>query len=59
MFELQFKTDNAAFDCKRIEVKRILEEVALKVEWGIYDGVIQDNNGNTIGYYNLEEGEES
>ena len=48
--KIEFSTDNAAFDeCGDAEVRRILEEIANKVERGYDHGSIFDINGNNIG----------
>jgi len=56
MFELEFKTDNAAFDVDtaEYEVARILKDVAGKIVAGNYDGKIFDANGNSIGRFYFE-----
>jgi len=56
MFELEFKTDNAAFDVdtSEYEVARILKNVAGKIVAGNYDGKIFDSNGNAIGHFYFE-----
>ena len=56
MFKLSFNTSNAAFiDYGTEEVKRILLEVAEKVQNGITEGKIIDINGNRIGKWELNE----
>lgn len=57
MFQIQFKTDNAAFeDSPASEVARILREVADKIEDGAsFEGRVRDCNGNTIGSFELKE----
>lgn len=51
MFEMKFKTDNAAFeDGNRYrEIARILREAADKIEDGQETGRCRDVNGNTVG----------
>ena len=50
MFQLSFKTDNAAFDDPSTEIARILRKVTELVEDRVTTGGgIQDVNGNTIG----------
>lgn len=55
MFKIEFKTGGAAFDepYKASEIKRILEEIAVKVECGYYSGKIIDINGNNVGEWEL------
>jgi hypothetical protein len=48
-FELEFETDNEAFDELAPEVSRILRELADKIESGRLHGKIYDANGNHIG----------
>ena len=55
MFELKFKTNNAAFeDYAEQEVSRILKEIANKIENGLTGGKVRDINGNTIGEWDLD-----
>lgn len=56
MFELQFATDNAAFDdFPASEAARILRDIAGKVERGeTFGAPIHDSNGNRIGYWSME-----
>ena len=52
--KIQFDTDNAAFDeYGDAEVRRILEEIADKVERGYGYGAILDINGNHIGSWKM------
>ena len=52
--KIQFDTDNAAFEeYGDAEVRRILEEIADKVEHGYDHGSIMDINGNKIGSWEL------
>jgi hypothetical protein len=52
--KIQFSTGNAAFDeYGDTEVRRILEEIANKVEYGYDHGSIMDINGNNIGSWEL------
>lgn len=52
--KIQFNTDNAAFEMYGDqEVRRILEEIASKVECGYRNGLIIDINGNNIGSWSL------
>ena len=57
MFRIEFDTNNSAFECCEGEISRILNNVAGKVEDGRREGLINDINGNHIGYwvYNEEE----
>lgn len=57
MFELEFKTDNAAFaDFPATECARILRDIANKLERGESDGgPIRDANGNTVGHWRIDE----
>ena len=49
-FELGFSMANTVFDCMpEQEVKRILLEVAQKVEQGVARTIIRDVNGNKVG----------
>jgi hypothetical protein len=50
---IEFSTDNAAFDDERVEVVRILQLIAARVENGDVSGVIRDSNGNRVGQWNL------
>lgn len=56
--KIEFKTGGAAFDepYQASEIKRILEEIATKVECGYYSGKIIDINGNNVGEWELTEG---
>lgn len=64
MFKMEFKTGNAAFYdpytgepskfYSSIEVKRILLEIAEKIEAGHDSGSIMDINGNKIGTWFFE-----
>ena len=52
--KIQFSTGNAAFDeYGDAEIRRILEEIANKVECGYDHGSIMDINGNKIGSWEL------
>ena len=52
--KINFSTDNAAFDeYGDAEVRRILEDIANKVERGYGYGAIIDINGNHIGEWSL------
>ena len=52
--KIEFKTSNAAFDEYGFEeVKRILEDISNKVEYGHTSGVIMDINGNKIGEWEM------
>ena len=57
MFELNFNTDNAAFEDgnKEMEILRILKLVSEKVEKGEKRATIRDINGNQIGYMYIGE----
>ena len=57
MFRIEFDTNNAAFECGTYEIKRILDNIANKVDGGKREGLVIDVNGNQIGYwmYNEEE----
>ena len=55
IFKLQIQCDNAAFtDYPLEEVGRILQELAVKLDANEY-GNIFDINGNSVGFYKLEE----
>ena len=54
MFEMSFKTDNAAFDEWLQEIPRILRDVADHTERGEVGGNIIDVNGNTVGLWSLD-----
>lgn len=59
MFNLIIATGNAAFeDMPREEVARILRSVADQLESGREGGFTRDINGNSVGTWNLEEGDE-
>ena len=52
--KIEFITDNAAFDeYGDAEVRRILEEIADKVERGYGYDAIMDINGNHIGSWSI------
>ncbi len=58
MFKMQFETDNAAFGDsdfeKRIQTARLLREAADELHGGARsEGVLRDENGNTIGRWKL------
>lgn len=58
-FTLEFDMDNDAFNpedgnVNYAEVSRILEKVAVDVEWRDIDD-IRDINGNTIGHWQINE----
>ena len=48
-FELKLNCDNGAFWSPELEIQRILNELAKKIENGLVEGIIQDHNGNTVG----------
>ncbi|UGY13757.1 hypothetical protein HAP48_0035075 [Bradyrhizobium septentrionale] len=54
-FQLEFDTDNAAFDeLPATEIARILRKVAdVVVHNGDFDGLVVDMNGNVVGRYSL------
>lgn len=55
MFQLAFKTANAAFDgFECTESARILREIANRLEDGDLEGIVRDVNGNTIGSYSIQ-----
>ena len=57
MFKLEFKTDNAAFvDDPMCEPSNVLRRVATRIEYGETSGLVKDSNGNTVGYFELSEG---
>jgi hypothetical protein len=52
MVRIEFDTDNAAFvDDFEGEVSLILIKIARKIERNLYEGQVQDSNGNTVGYF--------
>lgn len=55
MFKLQIDTGNAAFDdgSLKLEVARILRDVADRLEVGAYVNKLRDINGNTVGSVEL------
>ena len=53
VFEISFRTGNAAFENGQAEIARILEEVARCVRDGASWGAIRDSNGNSIGEWGL------
>ena len=54
MFELQFETDNAAFEeALTDETARILKDIAAKLEGGREGGFVMDANGNNAGEWEL------
>lgn len=55
MFKVHFSTDNSAFTgIEALETARILKEIAKKLEQGKLEGVVLDDNGNSIGVYALK-----
>lgn len=55
MFEINIKTDNAAFEepyCVK-EIDRILQETISLMEIGKTEGVCRDINGNAVGNWRL------
>ena len=57
MFRIEFDTNNSAFECGENEIRRILDNIATKIDDGRKEGLVMDINGNQIGYwvYNEEE----
>ncbi len=56
MFQLDIKTDNAAFEAPRDEIARILRAVATALDHGNGDIIsvpIMDVNGNRVGRWTL------
>lgn len=63
MFEIRFETGNAAFHdgdnpeydkyCIARETKRILEDIADKIDYGYTEGKCVDYNGNVVGEWKL------
>ena len=56
MFTLKIQTDNAAFDGNKLQtVARLLIDIAgkLRQKEGSDGGKIQDENGNTVGSWQL------
>ncbi len=53
MFRLQIETENAAFEpSPRLEVARILRELAERLEQGLFGGRrLHDINGNNVGSF--------
>ena len=53
---IKINTENAAFENKGMELKRIFEKLAYQAENGeLYDGKkIMDINGNSIGYIEID-----
>lgn len=52
MFQLSFRTDNAAFENGASEIGRILRDTAKCIEHGEqFEGTIRDINGNVIGRF--------
>ena len=60
MFKLEFRTGNAAFDgdAKWMEIDTILRAVADRAGDGQASGIIRDSNGNRIGEWSLQDGED-
>jgi len=56
-FSIKINCDNAAFDHKEKEVKRILENIIKQLEDGIDANMIQDVNGNNVGDFYFIGGE--
>ena len=57
-FSIEFTTDNAAFEDPE-EIPRILNTVIDRVQNGLYDGVLIDGNGNSVGRYAHDDGVKS
>ena len=54
MFKIEFATDNDAFHPNaRMEVMAILRDTITKVDMGENGGNIRDENGNTIGAWQI------
>lgn len=57
MFVLEINTDNAAFedpnDC-RDEISRLLSSVGRGLLRGENNGTLIDNNGNAVGFWELD-----
>lgn len=52
--KIEFETSEDAFvEYGAEEVRRILESIADKVEYGYTSGVIMDINGNKIGWWKV------
>lgn len=59
MFELKFSTSGSAFEeISEQEIARILETTAEKIKNGYTDGPVMDINGNRIGEWGFDIGEE-
>ena len=56
---IQYQIDSAAFDDTPLpETKRILDDIKDQISNGAQGGLIQDINGNGIGAWVIEGGEE-
>ena len=56
---IQYQIDSAAFDDTPLpETKRILDDIKDQISNGSQGGLIQDKNGNCIGAWVIEGGEE-
>lgn len=55
MFQVKFKTDNAAFEGPFLqeETTRILQALIKLIERGHTGGAVRDVNGNTVGQWSL------
>ena len=53
--KIEFSTDNAAFnDDAGLEIRYVLQSVALNITAAYTSGPIRDSNGNTIGAWSWE-----
>ncbi|WP_189553094.1 hypothetical protein [Mesorhizobium sp. M8A.F.Ca.ET.021.01.1.1] len=56
MFKMEFETDNDAFrETPVTQVENIFAEVADAIAHGKAEGVVRDDNGNTIGHWKWED----
>ena len=52
-FKLKMNCDNHAFWVPEIEIRRILRDVAERVDNGLEKGKILDHNGNKVGKWEI------
>jgi hypothetical protein len=52
-FKLEFNCDNAAFEDLEVEIARLLQVAAQKVEEGNKQGILLDSNGNLVGKFSI------
>lgn len=59
MVKIELETGNEAFSAdRRGEIARILNEIAVDIINGAHAGPISDTNGNTVGWFGINEQED-